>query len=156
LQPVAILSLNGVIMSSRERWYENFWPWHGSNEGRQKDPALVAHYWTGGAPAGHKVREIGLTGLSLETKDRWYPGTEFRITLQRTDKPEPIAENSIVVQTQVVGVTSDGVELEFVPGVAHTAQPNPAVVTHSRHVLLDGVADERSLKKFLERLKKDG
>lgn len=75
---------------------------------------LVAHFFTGGAPHPHEIRDMSLTGLYVVTTERWYPGTLIRMTLTRTDVGQSIADRSITVQSKSVRWGNDGVGLEFV------------------------------------------
>jgi hypothetical protein len=109
---------------------------------RQASPELAAHYWNGGAPVEHSVRDISSTGLFLLTKERWYPGTLLVITLQKRDKAEDSPGRSIAVQAKAVRWGSDGVGLEFV--VLDPQDPRRGM-----SMLTEG-ADRKTLDKFLE------
>jgi hypothetical protein len=75
---------------------------------------LVAHFFTGGAPQPHEIRDMSLTGLYVVTTERWYPGTLIRMTLTRQDTGQSISDRSITVQAKSVRWGNDGVGLEFV------------------------------------------
>jgi hypothetical protein len=75
---------------------------------------LVAHFFTGGAPQPHEIRDMSLTGLYVVTTERWYPGTLIRMTLTRTDAGQSLSDRSITVQSKSVRWGNDGVGLEFV------------------------------------------
>jgi hypothetical protein len=79
---------------------------------RELLPGLIAYFFTGGAPVGHAVRDISLTGMYIVTGERWYPGTVVQVTL--TDRHKPTVERSITVNARAVRWGSDGVGLEFV------------------------------------------
>jgi hypothetical protein len=117
-----------------------------SNDRRRADrelsPGLAAHYWTGGSPIEHNIRDISSSGLFLITEERWYPGTLLIVTLQRKDKPEDSPERSIAVQSKAVRWGSDGVGLEFV--ALDAKDPRRGKST------LAGGADRQTLEKFLE------
>jgi hypothetical protein len=79
---------------------------------RESLPGLAAHFWTGGAPEEHRIRDISASGLYVITEERWYPGTVVRMTL--TDSAQPIVERSITVNASSVRWGNDGVGLHFV------------------------------------------
>jgi hypothetical protein len=109
---------------------------------RQSTPELAAHYWNGGSPAEHGVRDISATGLFLLTHERWYPGTLVVMTLQKRDQPESDADRAISVQSKAVRWGDDGVGLEFV--ALDKQDPRRGL-----SMLAEG-ADRQSLNKFLE------
>lgn len=112
---------------------------------REPAPGLAAHFWTGGAPQVHTIRNISPTGLYVVTTERWYPGTQMRITLTKTDGAEKAAERSITVEAIIVRWGNDGVGLEFLvqdPRNVRRAQPLP----------FEGASREK-LEQFLKRLK---
>src|SRR6185437_14827028 len=82
---------------------------------RYANPAIVAHYWDGGAPKGHRVRDISATGAYLYTNERWYVGTIIELTLQR-DGGEAEGDSGlpfVSVTCRVVRHTPDGVGIKF-------------------------------------------
>lgn len=115
-------------------------PRHGA---RRPVEGLAAHFFTGGAPQAHAVRDVSPTGLYVVTAERWYPGTVIRMTLTKPGKGVESAKRSITVQARSVRWGNDGVGLEFVleaPKSRH-GQSNP----------LDG-ADREVLGHFLNGL----
>jgi hypothetical protein len=111
---------------------------------RKPVPGLVAHFFTGGAPQAHEVRDVSATGLYVVTTERWYPGTVIRMTLSKPDIGQSPAERSITVQAQSVRWGNDGVGLRFVveaPRKPVSRQPSP----------LDPI-DSRQLGEFLKRI----
>src|ERR1700678_1963096 len=80
---------------------------------RQPSPKLAAHYWNGGSPIEHGVRDISSTGLFLLTEERWYPGTILVMTLQKKDQAGGGSEQSIAVQSKAVRSGSDGGGMEL-------------------------------------------
>jgi hypothetical protein len=111
---------------------------------RQPVPGLAAHFFTGGAPQAHEIRDISATGLYVVTTERWYPGTIIRMTLSKPDSGGHLIEHSITVQAKSVRWGNDGVGLEFVleaPQKARRSQPSP----------LDNV-DSNQFGEFLKRL----
>lgn len=105
-------------------------------------PELAAHYWNGGSPSEHNIRDISSTGLFLLTEERWYPGTLLVMTLQKKDRAEDDAERSISVQSKAVRWASDGVGLEFI-------LPELSDPRRGQAMLAEGV-DRKSLEKFLK------
>lgn len=109
---------------------------------RRPSPTLAAHYWNGGSPTQHGIRDISSTGLFLVTEERWYPGTLVVMTLQKKDQAEDSPERSISVQSKAVRWGSDGVGLEFV-------LPDLRDPRRGQNVLAEG-ADRKSLERFLQ------
>jgi hypothetical protein len=108
---------------------------------RRPSPELAAHYWNGGSPAEHGVRDISSTGLFLLTEERWYPGTLVVMTLQKKDTAGEGSQRSIAVQSKAVRWGSDGIGLEFI--VLDLRDPR-----RGQNVLAEG-ADRKSLEEFL-------
>ena len=81
---------------------------------RYPAPGLAVYYWTGGPPQAHSIRDVSATGLYVVTSERWYPGTQVRLTLTNTDSEEQPAERSITVEARAIRWGNDGVGLEFV------------------------------------------
>lgn len=110
---------------------------------RESFPGLSAYFWTGGSPVEHGVRDISLTGLYVVTDERWFLGTQVRMTL--TDSGESIVTNSITANASVVRWGNDGVGLKFViedeKGVRGAQAP-----------LVTGI-DKKELNRFLELVK---
>jgi Flp pilus assembly protein TadG len=105
-------------------WFKGSLPHQRRKVERQDTPGVVAHYWDGGAPAGHTIRDLSESGLYVVTEQRWYPGTMVMMTLQRKDSFDGEADRSITVQSKVVRSGTDGVALIFVPeenGYKHAA-----------------------------------
>jgi hypothetical protein len=109
---------------------------------RQSTPDLQAHYWNGGSPAEHGVRDISTTGLFLLTEERWYPGTLVIMTLQKKDQPESDTDRAIAVQSKAVRWGDDGVGLEFVALDKHDPRRGLSVMAEG--------ADRKTLDRFLE------
>jgi hypothetical protein len=105
-------------------WFKGSLPRQRRKVERQDTPQVVAHYWDGGAPAAHTIRDLSESGLYVVTEQRWYPGTMVMMTLQRKDSFDGEADRSITVQSKVVRSGTDGVALIFVPeenGYRHAA-----------------------------------
>lgn len=82
---------------------------------RNQTPGLVAHFWTGGAPQAQPVRDISSTGLYVVTVERWYLGTQIRVTLTRTGGPPTLGPRTLTVEAKAVRYGEDGVGLAFLP-----------------------------------------
>lgn len=78
---------------------------------RETLPGLVAHFFTGGRPAAHGIRNISTTGIYVLTEERWYLGTIIRMTL--SDRLEKSFERSLTLNAKVVRWGNDGVGLQF-------------------------------------------
>ena len=74
-------------------------------------PGLIAHFFTGGVPVVHWIRDISWTGMYVKTAERWYPGTVVVMTL--SDSIRPVHGHSITVNTRVVRSGSDGVGVQL-------------------------------------------
>jgi hypothetical protein len=109
---------------------------------RKPAPGLIAHFWTGGPPKSHPVRNISATGMYVVTEERWYLGTQILITLTKTLDDGPRAERSITVLATAVRWGADGVGLEFVRNTAKRARRQEALLS-------DG-ADGEQLGQFVE------
>jgi len=147
----------GASASGREQvspltsWFKRWSSRDQRKAERQQWPPLVAHYWTGGAPAGQRIRDISSTGFYLLTEARWYPGTVVKITLQSSTEGDGAASgdrSAIAVQSRVVRRGTDGVGLEFIlPG---------ALDRDSDFSQRNLVSDRKDLDRFLERLGQSG
>jgi hypothetical protein len=111
---------------------------------RQPVPGLVAHFFTGGAPHAHEVRDVSATGLYVVTTERWYPGTVIRMTITKPDLGLSPSERSITVHARSVRWGNDGVGLEFV------VSP-PSKGKRTQESALDPI-DGEQLNRFLKRL----
>ena len=76
-------------------------------------PGLVAYYWNGGEPKGHRLGDVSESGLYLLTEERWLPGTRIVMTLQKKHTTNASEEVSRV-ESKVVRWGEDGVGCEFV------------------------------------------
>ncbi len=110
---------------------------------RESLPGLAAHFWTGGAPEEHCIRDISPTGLYVVTDERWYPGTVVRMTL--TDSTEPSVERSITVNATAVRWGNDGVGL-------HLVAQNATDKRRGLPPVVEGV-DKKQLERFMDRIR---
>ena len=109
---------------------------------RQDRLPLVAHYWDGGSPKAHTVRDISRRGMYLLTDQRWYPGTLVMVSLQREDLHEEDPDRCLMVKAKVVRAGDDGVGFTFV------TQDDPSRIAQEN---LQGGADRKTIEKFLQR-----
>lgn len=104
---------------------------------RQPVAGLSAHFFTGGAPQAHEIRDISATGLYVVTTERWYPGTLIRMTLSKPNSGQHPSERSITVHAKSVRWGNDGVGLEFVLEASSKTgryQPSPFDPVDSAHL----------------------
>jgi len=131
-------------MDDMKSWLEWLFSRERRKAKRQEPLHLVAHYWDGAAPLAHDIRDISSTGLYLLTEERWYPGTQVMISLQRIGVADTDPDRSIMVNAKVIRLGTDGVGLEF---VMPEKQP-PREAQGSR---ANG-ADRKTFHRFLQRL----
>lgn len=81
---------------------------------RQPVPPLVGYLGTARASKPYDLGDISLTGFCLLTDERWIPGTEMPITLQRTNLPAENDFDCFTVQATVVRCGEDGVGFSIV------------------------------------------
>lgn len=94
-----------------QRWRTKKEPEDPRADSRETLPGLVAHFFTGGRPSAHGIRNISATGLYVLTQERWYLGTIIRMTL--SDRLEKSFERSLTLNAKVVRWGNDGVGLQF-------------------------------------------
>ena len=126
-----------------KNWLQRWWspdPPEPRKAPRELIPGLEAHFWTGGAPVKHGIRDMSLTGLYVVTEERWSAGTVVRMTL--TDSGELTDANSITVNACVVRWGNDGFALRFVMKTEKELRGGKAP-------LIGGIA-KKELDRFLE------
>jgi hypothetical protein len=106
---------------------------------------LAAYFFTGGPPQAHQIRDISPTGLYVVTDERWYPGTQIRMTLTKTGFGGAGAERSISLLASAVRWGNDGVGLRFVLPEAHERR-------RGHDALIAGV-DQDDLEHFLKQVR---
>jgi|GEM_PF-3807295 len=109
-------------------------------------PPLVGYLGTASSSKPYDLGDISLTGFCLLTDERWIPGTEMPITLQRTNLPNENEDDSFTVQATVVRCGKDGVGFSIVltEEDSMAAYGNPLRVKWVNHA---------EMERFLERLK---
>ena len=82
---------------------------------RYPSPRIVAHYWDGGAPKEHPVRDISLTGAYLYATERWYIGTVIEVALQELPGPgeTPSGVSVLCLRGKIVRHEPDGIGITF-------------------------------------------
>jgi hypothetical protein len=81
---------------------------------RHLQPPLVGYLGTMSASRPFEVADISPAGFCLLTGERWAPGTEMPITLERTALPEGKGAESFTVQATVVRCGENGVGFSIV------------------------------------------
>jgi hypothetical protein len=126
------------------RWLFSSDPADPRRTNRKPVPGLIAHFFTGGAPHPHEVRDVSATGLYVVTTERWYPGTLIRMTITKPDLALSPSDRSVTVHARAVRWGNDGVGLEFV------VSP-PSKGKRTQDSALDPI-DGEQLDRFLKRL----
>jgi hypothetical protein len=136
----------GRSAKSGRNWLQRFLqpePPDPRNASREPLDGLVAHFFTGGAPQAHEIRDVSSTGLYVVTTERWYPGTVIRMTLSKPDTGPSPSDRSITIHARSVRWGNDGVGLAFVIEPRRKASRGPASP-------MDAV-DSEQLGHFLKR-----
>lgn len=113
---------------------------------RHLQPPLVGYLGMTHTSRRYDLGDISLSGFCLLTDERWTPGTEMPITLQRISLPEGTDPESFTVQATVVRCGSDGVGFSIVlcEEESDAAYGNPLRVRW---------ITRRDMEEFLQRLK---
>jgi hypothetical protein len=115
--------------------------------GRREFPPLVAYYWDGGSPRAHDIRDISATGFYLFTEERWYPGTQVMILLQKPGDAGNDPDRSITVNAKVVRFGIDGIGFSFVMPEKKSSRGADSFTPTG--------ADRNAFHRFLQRLPED-
>jgi len=129
-----------------QEWFQRWWSPDPRRAPREPGAGLTIHYWDGGAPKAHGVRDISSTGLYLVTDSRWYPGTVLLMNMQRSPCEDPGGECAIPVHSVVIRSGEDGVGLQFVLDETRLNLAGPDVA---------GVANRKQLEQFLQSFRKE-
>jgi len=81
---------------------------------RQLQPPLVGYLGMTHTSRSYDLGDISVSGFCLLTDERWTPGTEMPITLQRRSLPEGKDPESFTVQATVVRSAGNGVGFSIV------------------------------------------
>jgi hypothetical protein len=84
------------------------------NAARHPVPPLVAFLGTARSSPQYGVGDISAAGFYMLTPERWLPGTEMPVTIQRTDSTGTDQTDAITVLSTVVRIGTDGVAFAFV------------------------------------------
>ncbi len=83
----------------------------------ERYPALgiVAHYWDGGVPKEHPVKDISLTGAYLYATELWYIGTIIDVALRKLPGPGETASavSVLCLRCKIVRHDPDGIGITF-------------------------------------------
>jgi hypothetical protein len=109
-------------------------------------PPLVGYLGTAAASKPYGLGDISLTGFCLLTGERWIPGTEMPITLQRTNLPAQDDKDSFTVQATVVRSDGDGVAFSIV------LSEEESNAVHGNPLRVKWMT-KAEMEQFLERLK---
>jgi hypothetical protein len=82
-------------------------------EGSRFRPAMAVYYWTGEHAKPYRVRDIGATGLFVETEDRWGYGTSLQVHLLDGPDLSQVAVPKVSVLAEVVRSERDGMGMAF-------------------------------------------
>jgi len=86
---------------------------------RESGDDLLAFFWDGDVPKGHRVRDISRRGAYVETEFSWTQGTFILLTLQIVrqsnvkGKAKTDPEDSIAITAEVVRIVPGGMGLRF-------------------------------------------
>lgn len=116
---------------------------------RFSGPPLIGYLGTMRGSRPFEVGDVGLGGFSLLTEERWEPGTEMPITLQRMNVAEGEPEDRFTVQARAVRWTEEGVAFSIVL----FEEDSKAVFDNPLDVYW---ASRQEMRLFLERLKDPG
>jgi len=114
---------------------------------RLPTPPLVGYLGTARASKPFELGDISETGFCLLTEERWMPGTEMPITLQRVDLPGQVeTDDCFTVQATVVRSDGAGVGFSIVLSEesSHALEGNPLRVRWM---------SREEMAQFMERLK---
>lgn len=109
-------------------------------------PPAVGYLGTVNGSRPFEVGDVSLGGFRLVTAERWIPGTEMPVTLQRTSgEPEQHGDH-FTIQATVVRWAEDGVAFS----VVLSEEESSAVFDNPLHVWW---ANKEQMQQFLERLR---
>jgi hypothetical protein len=115
-------------------------------QSRFAGPPLIGYLGTARGSRQFEVGDVGLGGFRLVTGERWEPGTEMPVTLERTNVDKGQREDRFTVQATAVRWTEDGVGFSIVL----FEEDSKAVAGNPLQVCW---ASRQDMKLFLDRLK---
>jgi hypothetical protein len=80
---------------------------------RRPAPGLAAFYRSGLKLKQNAIKDLSSTGVFLYTTERWLPGEQVSLTMQKDGPPEKNLERRAVLQARAVRWEHDGVALAF-------------------------------------------
>jgi hypothetical protein len=81
---------------------------------RREAPGLAAYHLDGSVPKLDPIKNISSSGAYLVTRDRWFPGTEIALTLQREGPLETGSDRCFELKARTVRWGEDGIGLSFI------------------------------------------
>ena len=90
---------------------------------RHPVPPLVAYLGTAKTSPAYRVGDVSAVGFYMVTRERWLPGTEMPVTLQRTDTAKWDFALALTVLSTVVRTGVDGVGFSFVVASVDVTSP---------------------------------
>jgi hypothetical protein len=142
---IAEESKRSVTESLFKRMLRKIFPDQRKQE-RMAAPPLMGYLGTMQGSRPFEVGDVSLGGFSLVTEERWEPGTEMPITLQRSNVGGDKQQDRFTVQATAVRWTEDGVAFSIVlfEEDSNAVSDNPLQVFW---------ASRQEMGLFLERLK---
>ena len=121
---------------------------------RHTFPPIVSYLGTHRTPPPFRVADVGIAGFYMLTIDRWLPGTEMPVTLQRIDAGRDRTMESITLLARVVRCGRDGVGFAFplMDEGNPVAEPVPLTNRDSN----PGWANRKDVERFLEGIEQSG
>lgn len=109
-------------------------------------PPLVGYLGTAQSSAPYQLTDISLSGFCMLTEERWTPGTEMPVTLQKTSLPDADDGECFTVQATVVRCGGDGV------GFSILLSEENSQAAHGNRLRVKWIS-KPELDAFLKRLK---
>jgi len=109
-----------IFMSKDGRIFAGIMNWLKAAPSRVMRPeryirlGIKTHYWDGGAPVSHDLKDISMTGAYLCTAERWYWGTILTLTLVQEGLNAGEKPVSISLPCRVVRHGPDGIGVQFI------------------------------------------
>jgi PilZ domain len=113
---------------------------------RLPEPPLVGYLGTACSSRPYGLGDISLTGFCLLTDERWLPGTEMPVTLQRMNLPGKDDADYFTVQATVVRSDKKGV------GFSVVLSENDSRAAYGNPLRVKWVT-KPEMEQFLQRLK---
>ena len=121
---------------------------------RHTFPPIVSYLGTHRTTAPYKVADIGIAGFYMLTIDRWLPGTEMPVTLQRFDAGRDKTIESITLLVRVVRCGRDGVGFAF--PLMDEGNPVAESIPLTNGDSNPGWANRKDVERFLDGIEQSG